>query len=87
MTLIYTIKEKLIPGINGKTQDITDVHNYRTRSREDFYVSMVSSNYSQNDFFHNGLIQYNNLQHDVKNSCRSSRENAFYILRKILIYS
>ena len=68
MTLIYKIKEKLIPeNLSKNTKYITDVHNYPTSSREDFYVSMVSSNYSQNDRFHYGFIQYNNLPHDVKN--------------------
>ena len=57
ITLIFKIKEKLIPtSVSKKTRYITDVHNYPTRSREDFYVSMVFSNYSRNDFFH-GFIQ------------------------------
>ena len=83
MTLIYKIKEKLIPeNLLKNTRYITDVHNYPTRSREDFYVSMVSSNYSQNDLFHNGLIQYNNLPHDVKNSSTIQ-----IFKRKCILYS
>ena len=57
MTPIYKIKERLIAeNLSKNTRYITDVHNYPTRSREYFYVSMVSSNYSQNDLFHNELI-------------------------------
>ena len=58
VTLIYKIKEKLIPeNILKNTRYITDAYNYPTRSREDFYISIVSSNYSQNDLFHNRLIK------------------------------
>ena len=52
MTLIYKIKEKLISeNLLKNTRYIIAVHNYPTRSREDFYVSMISSYYSQNVFF------------------------------------
>ena len=66
MTLIYKIKHSLLPEhLLRNTRYITDVHDYPTRAREDFYVSMVTTNYSQNDIFHSGLIQYNNLPHSV----------------------
>ena len=83
MTLIYKIKKKRIPeNLSQNTSYITDVHNFPTWSREDFYVSMVSSNYSQNYLVHNGLIQYNNLPHDVK---YSSTIQIFK--RKCILYS
>ena len=82
MTLIYKIKEKLIPeNLLKNTRYITDVYNYPTRSKEYFYVSMVSSNYSQNDLFHNGFIQYNS-PHDVKNSSTIQ-----IFKRKCILYS
>ena len=69
MSFIYKVKHNLLPEhLLKNTRFITDVHDYPTRAREDFYVSMVSTNYSQNDVFHNGLIQYNSLPYEIKNS-------------------
>lgn len=69
MSLIYRIKQGLCPEhLMQNLRYNTDVHNYQTRAREDFYVDTVSNNYSQNDLFHSGLIHYNNLPHNVKSS-------------------
>lgn len=69
MTLIYKIKHGLCPkNLLKSTRRVTDVHNYQTRAREDFYVSTMPTAYSQNDLFHNGLIQYNLLPDMVKSS-------------------
>ena len=46
---------------------INEVHDHNTRSRDNFYVRNVNTNYSQNNLYHNGLTQYNNLPLHVKN--------------------
>lgn len=69
MIVIYKIKHGLWP--HHLLEDLTfvqDIHNYETRSRGNFYVDTVNTSYSQNNLFHKGLIEYNELPDDVKNS-------------------
>ena len=69
MIVIYKIKHGLWP--HHLLEDITfvqDIHNYETRNRGNFYVDTVNTSYGQNNLFHKGLIEYNQLPDDIKNS-------------------
>lgn len=41
---------------------------YNIRIRGDIYVPTVTTNYSQNNLFHNGHVDYNNLPKGFKDS-------------------
>lgn len=69
MTVIYKIKNGLLPPhLLEECTFVEDIHNYDTRSRGNFYVTTVTTNYSQNNLFHKGLIEFNKLPVELKNS-------------------
>ena len=44
-----------------------DVHGYRTRSRNDFHVTLTRDGGVRNSLFHKGLVLFNSLPRDLKN--------------------
>lgn len=68
MTVIYKIKNGMYPEhILEKLQLVSDIHNYNTRGRQNFYVACVHSSFAQNSLFHKGLVDFNNLPDCIKN--------------------
>lgn len=69
MVVIYKIKNRLLPQhLAEHLMYVDDIHQHETRSRGDFYVSTVTTGYSQNNLFHKGLVEFNRLPREVKNS-------------------
>lgn len=69
MVVIYKIKNGLFTQhLLNELVYVGDIHNYETRSRENFYVRTVSTTYSQNNLFHKGLIEFDKLPSEIKNS-------------------
>lgn len=67
MVFIYKMLNGMIPKhlIKG-CRFVKDIHDYDTRSRDNFYIPRVSNTYSQNNLFFKGLRQYNSLPIEVK---------------------
>ena len=69
MAVIYKIKNGLFSQqLQNDLVYVGDIHSYKTRSRGNFYVRTVTTAYGQNNLFHKGLIEFDKLPLDVKNS-------------------
>lgn len=67
MMFVYKLLHGMLPAhLLDQCAFVRDIHNYNTRSCNNFYVSTVYTNYAQNDLFHNGLVMYNALPREVK---------------------
>ena len=56
---------KIKNGIMHHSVDVkynNEIHQYPTRSREDFHVTRNGSQLGRSNFFHRGLIEFNNLK-------------------------
>lgn len=69
MLIIFKIRNNLYPEhLLNERLFVDDVHNYETRSRGSFYVATAATSSGQNQIFHRGLVEYNNLPKCVKDS-------------------
>ena len=69
MILIYKIKNGLTPNyLSDKLVTGEAIHSYPTRSKDKFYVSTKNKKSSENMIYHKGLISFNSLPIDIKNS-------------------
>ena len=69
MLIIYKMKNQLWPNHHlSNIKLIQNVHEYNTRTCNNFYVSTVKTTAAQNNIFHKGLVEYNNLPNIIKNS-------------------
>lgn len=69
MVFIYKMLNNLLPKhLLDKCTFVRDIHNHDTRSRNNFYLHMSSTNFGQNSLFYKGLQQYNELPEYVKTS-------------------
>lgn len=68
MKFIYKLKHGLLPRYLSKMVTYNcDIHEYPTRSRNDFRVGRRKDEKSWNSVFYKGLVQFNSLPGDVKN--------------------
>ena len=68
MLFIYKMINQLLPQhLLNNCRFVRDIHEYCTRSRNNFYLDRLSTNYSQNSLFYKGLKQYDELPDFVKN--------------------
>ena len=69
LIFIYKILNQLVPkNLLDKCKFVREVHEHNTRSRNNFYLAKMNNNYHQNNIFHKGLKQYNELPECIKNS-------------------
>ena len=64
--LIFKIKYKLLK-CNIVLPNISHIHSYPTRRRNDFYISTCRTSKAQNNVFYYGLLLYNELPPNLKN--------------------
>ena len=70
-TFVYKILLGMLPQhLLENCIFVNEIHDHNTRLRDNFYIRNVNTIYSQNNLYHNGLKQYNNLPLHVKN-CNS----------------
>jgi hypothetical protein len=82
MLFIYKIINGMLPPLLYKyVTFVKDIHDHNTRSKDDFYINTVSTTYSQNNLYHKGLKQFNELPTEIK---QSSNYNSFK--RKCKVY-
>lgn len=78
MIVIFKIKNDMYPQhIIDRIQLVSDIHNYDTRTRLDFYVPLENSAFVRNSLFHRGLIDFNDLPMHIKSA-------NFYNFKKML---
>lgn len=69
MTTIFKIRNGLYPQyLMEQIMLVENIHDYDTRSRGNFYVPSVATTFCQNSLLHKGLIEYNKLPNELKNS-------------------
>lgn len=67
MTFIYKMVNYLLPDhLLSNCTFVKDMHEHNTRSRNNFYLNRVGTNYGQNSLFYKGLKEYNELPDHVK---------------------
>ena len=67
MIFVYKMLNSLLPNHLLKyCTFVRDIHEYDTRSRDNFYIARVSTSSSQNNLFYKGLRQYNNLPNNIR---------------------
>lgn len=76
---IYKIIHGLLPHhLYNNCSFVSEVHGYNTRSQDNFYIRTVSTNYSQNSLFHNGLKIYNDIPTHIKKAATLSEFKVAY---------
>lgn len=69
MLFIFKLLHGLMPThLLNMCKFASDVHDYNTRYRNNFYVRTVRTNFAQNNLFAKGLLAYNNLPANIKNT-------------------
>lgn len=67
LILAFKINHGLIKN-NVALTYVSDIHNYGTRQRQNFYVYSHESRYGKADFYKRGLIKYNELDGEIKSA-------------------
>lgn len=69
MIFIYKIVNDLLPNyLRDQITFVSEIHQYSTRQAHNIYVDTTTKTSSMNSLFHSGLIQFNILNSDIKNS-------------------
>lgn len=67
LTFIYKLQRGLLPRYLSEMVTFNgEKHNYRTRSRDDFHVTVTRTSKEWNSLFHRGLVLFNSLPRDLK---------------------
>ena len=82
MFLIFKLKHGLLPEYLSEMVSYSrDIHQYPTRTRDNFWISYKRSASAMNYLFHKGLIQFNALPSDIK-----SEKSDVVFKRKLKLY-
>lgn len=68
LIFIFKMKNRLLPTyLYDNLKTISEVHNYQTRNRNDFFIDTVNKTSTERSVFLKGLKMYNNLPDSLKN--------------------
>lgn len=74
MILIYKMRNSLTPKyLTDKLVENTSVHNYNTRTRNEFHVMTKNKKRSERSIFHKGVLRYNELPEMIKSKTSLAR--------------